>query len=106
MYAASWAAIGRVVDEVDHQLGRVLVLGGLGDEHVVGPERPALVGDVEAEPLLLVLGDDHVARPRSAEDEVALDEGLLVVVAEEAPDDAGVDGRLDLGERLVGLLAS
>ena len=54
----------RVVDEVDHQLGRVLVLGTLGDEHVVGPEHAALVGQVPDERLLLGLLDRRCRRTR------------------------------------------
>ena len=91
----------RVVHEVDHQLGRVLVGGALGDEHVVRPEHAALVRELPDERLLLGLLDDDVARPGHGQDDVARHEVLGVLIAGEGPHDPVVDGLLAGRDRRV-----
>ena len=95
----------RVVAEVDHDLRRVRVRGGLRDQAVVGPQHPALVGDREAQGRLVDQGLDHVARPGHRQDGVAALEVLGVGVALEQRVHAGVLDLLDLGDRGVAVAA-
>ena len=88
----------RVVHEVDHQLGRVLVRGALGDEHVVGPEHAALVGQdcrraSPSRPASATMSPDQ-AIARTTLPATRSSAYSLPVNARTMP---GVDGLLDLG---------
>ena len=99
--------LGLVV-EVDPARGLRRVRRALGDDHVVRPEHPALLGQGPLEVLIrLLVGDEQaedVAGPRHRQDRAAARHVLDVRVAGDLSDDAGRDGRLDGGEGRVELL--
>ena len=96
-------ADGRVVVVVDEQLGRALVLGGLRDHQVVGPEHPALGRQVVLERGQVDRRRGHVARPRHRQHRVARGEVRRVRLALDVADDAVVLGLLHHGHGRIGV---